>query len=409
MPVPISDQMDVPSARAAIRLACFGTLGIIGAGLLAIPVVDNVQYTMYSLFFEQYVKIEAPALLLVAAFAAVVLLTLRTAAGDSDIPRDVPQWEFKQWRIALLALALLVVVYAGIRLVFHGYLLADDEYSAWFQAQIFARGRAFATVPAAWCPYINALTPTSIVAGADCTWRLGFLPLHSLINAPFIAAGVGRLGGPVIAALSLCLVASIARKVWPDRPARAYLAALFFATSTQVMFMSMTFFSMPTHLLVSLVWLWLYVDNRRTSLLLLPWVGVIALGVHSPFPHGLFAAVFILRYLRDKRFAVFGYVAAVYLLGLSYWYGYMQGLSSPGSSTFASPSATAGVAAHLFSIPAAEVRLTSAMDLALIPELEWIDRDDSRCGGDNPVAAARHVFTRCCCVTAIHRNRTDLS
>ena len=59
-------------------------------------------------------------------------------------------------------------------------------------------------------------------------------------------------------------------------------------------------------------------------------VGVIALGVHSPIPHALFIPPFLLRYLRNKRFALLAYVGAVYAFGLLYWLHWAANLGRDG-------------------------------------------------------------------------------
>jgi hypothetical protein len=349
-------------ARKAVRLACITTLAICLAGLLAVPVAGTPQYVMYSLFFDQFAKIELWPLLLPVAFAIATLVALRRRRDDSQVTTS----SYSRARTVVLAAVVAVVALAGARLVFGGYLLADDEYSAWFQSRIFAHGVSSATLPHEWCGYMGALSPSSVASRGPCQWRLGFLPLHSLLNAPFVAIHADHLGVALFSAASLLLIAAIARKVWPSAPHRAWLAALFFAASTQMLFMSMTFFSMPTHLFVSLIWLWLYVDDRSWSILLLPWVGVVALGVHSPFPHALFAAAFVLRYLLRRRFIVFGYVSVVYLAGLLFWHQYIFQPAGGASSIAGAAGNAAGLVPSLFQIPTAELRLTAAMHLSLI-------------------------------------------
>jgi hypothetical protein len=356
------------AAAKAVRLAAVVVAVIVVAGLAAIPVANAPEYRHYSLFYEQFVRIEWPGLLLCGAFAIWVIIKSRSSAapiGDLEAGAELFGREIPT---RYLVLGVVLVIWAGVRFVFRGYPFADDEYSALFQAQIFAAGKSAVAVPPEWCPWVSAITPTSIANGG-CIWRLGFLPLHSLFRAPFVALGINELGGALTAAASLALVVSISRKVWPSRPQRAWLAALFFATSTQVLFMSMTFFSMPTHLLFSLVWLWLYVDDRRWGVVLLPWVGVLAMGVHSPFPHAYFAFVFLLRYVRERRWLLCAYIGAVYVLGVLFWHGYfntsMYGDTS-GGPVLATASSTVAVARGLFALPGPELQLTAAMHLALM-------------------------------------------
>lgn len=351
-------------ARRAVRMACLAVLGIVAAGLIAIPEVNSVMFSAWSLFYQQYAEIEGVPLVIVAVFALVVFALARWGSHDAT---ELPRPSFKPWIVALCGVAVVGLALAGIHWFFHGYFLADDEYSAWFQALIFARGRASASVPPDWCRWIAAITPTAIHSNAEkCTWRLSYLPIHSLMQAPFIAAGVGRLGVPLLSGLSVLLTAAIARKLWPSKPMRAYVAAFFMVTSTQVLFMSMTMFSMVTHLFFCLIWLWLYVDDRRWSNVVLPWVGVAALGVHSPFPHALFVPPFVLRYLWKRRFAMFAYVSAVYAFGLMYWYGYLTGIATDSAAHVASFTATAAVSKGIFSAPSVLLGITAVMHLALI-------------------------------------------
>jgi hypothetical protein len=361
------DSERVAAARA-IRLALVIVGAIIVAGLAAIPLASAPNYQNYSLFFEQFARIELPALLVAGAF--VVALWRRSGAGVGDVSGEVVAAPFFRWmQTRHLVLATVVIVWLGVRFVFRGYAFTDDEYAAFFQSQIFAHGRAVVPIPPQWCKWDSAISPTSVLFN-NCQWRLAFLPLHSLFRAPFVALGIDEIGGAVTAAASLGLVVSISRKVWPDHPRRAWLAGLFFAASTQVLFMSMTFFSMPTHLLFSLAWLWLYVDNRRWSLVLLPWVGVLAMGLHSPFPHAFFVFVFLLRYVFDRRLALFAYVTVVYVAGLLFWQAYVMNITSAASSVAAAvpgtATATVAIASKLFALPKPELQLAAIMHLAVV-------------------------------------------
>jgi hypothetical protein len=72
---------------------------------------------------------------------------------------------------------------------------------------------------------------------------------------------------------------------------------------------------MPAHLCLNLLWLWLYLRNDTYSLAALPWVGLLALGLHNPVPHALFVMPFLLRLLRDRRVGWAAYCGAIYLAG----------------------------------------------------------------------------------------------
>jgi hypothetical protein len=305
-----------PWARAA-RLAAVLVLVIVVAGLFAIRYVERLSLQYYALFYEQFARIEGRALVLLVPFAVVVWWWV-TARREEAEPR---WWIAVTRRVSPLVLAIAagLVVLAGTLLVFHRFQFVDDEYSAWFQAVLFAHGRVNGVVAPEWCRWIGALTPTSITATPDCQWHLSFLPVYSLMRGAFMAVHLDLLFTPVVTAISILLVASVARRAWPEHPRRAWIAAAMLATSTQVLFMAMTGFSMPVHLLLDLLWLWLYVTDAPWTLLLLPWIGVLAMGAHSPPEHVLFVPPFLFRMLRRKRFGWLAYIGVVYAAGLAFW------------------------------------------------------------------------------------------
>ena len=343
-------------------------LTVAASGAIAVPSVDAYKLRAYSLFYEQFAKIEPPVLMIVAAFA-VALLLLVARRGDGGPGISATEMSGARWdlwpRAGWVAVGVLLVTWVGTQLIFHGFFLADDEYSAYFQALIFARGKWNAVVSPEWCRWIEYLTPNTIVQPKACTWHVGFLPVHSMVRAMFIAARADRLAGPVMSALSVVLAGAIARRLWPDRPHRMWIAMAVLATSTQFLVMSMTMYAMPTHLLFAMLWLWLYVVDRRWSLVLLPLVGVVALGVHSPIPHGLLVPVFWLRYVRQRRYGAASYVAAVYAVGIVYWHAQL-GMAGAAASVATQSSAAATTVVSMFHLPSPLSLYTSAMNAALI-------------------------------------------
>jgi hypothetical protein len=127
--------------------------------------------------------------------------------------------------------------------------------------------------------------------------------------------------------------------------------------------MSMTAYAMPAHLLASTLWLYLYVRPERWAVALVPWVGVLALGVHSPYPHLLFVAPLVLAYLAERRFLVFTYNAVVYFGGLMFWTGRYLQHAEVGSVAVATPSAVTSAAGSMLSLRGDGI--TGAMTFAL--------------------------------------------
>ncbi len=101
----------------------------------------------------------------------------------------------------------------------------------------------------------------------------------------------------------------------------------------------------------------------------LPWIGFLALGVHSPVPHALLIPPFLIRYLRDRRFGVAAYVGAVYGLAVLFWARQLGAHAAVGVAVLATPTATAGMARSLLNIPGQLQAATTAMHVGLV--LTW--------------------------------------
>jgi hypothetical protein len=363
---PRSSLQDIAAARRGVGLSSIVVLLLVVAATVAIRLIDRHWLSRNSLFYEQFATIEPAGLAILAAFAIAVLILLRRPPSVAEPLETAPGWlsDTTRSRVAIV-LGVLIATAVGTHLVFHNYLFIDDEYSGWFQSVIYSRGHRTATVPAEWCRWIASLTPTTIAIVKPCTWQLSYLPIHALIRGVFLALRMDTFAEPVLAALSVILVVLIARRVWPDRPHRAVLSALFLAASTQFLVMSMTGFAMTAHLFFSLLWLWVYVRPERWALILLPWIGVLALGVHSPIPHVLFVAPFLFRFLIQRRFGALAYLSAVYGLGLLLWDGKFSPSSVVASFPVATPTSVANVAVSIGAHPMFN-GLTTAMSLSLL-------------------------------------------
>jgi hypothetical protein len=142
-----------------------------------------------------------------------------------------------------------------------------------------------------------------------------YLPVYAAIKAPFVFLDAGALLNPLLTGASVLALGLAARRIWPAERWRPWTAVALLATSSEVLVTSGSGYTMPAHLLANLLWLWLYLRGDRWSWALALLVGGLALGLHSPFPHALFVAPFLLRLLRDRRWArltsgVLAYAAA---------------------------------------------------------------------------------------------------
>src|SRR5688572_33310947 len=85
-----------------------------------------------------------------------------------------------------------------------------------------------------------------------------------------------------------------------------------------------TGYSMPAHLALNLLWVWLYQrgDARSWGVALV--VGVLALGLHNPIPHALFVGPFLIRLVRERRWERLVPALVVYAAGSALWLAWLR-------------------------------------------------------------------------------------
>jgi hypothetical protein len=344
----------------------FGILLVVGPLLTQRTVLsDMVDGTRGgSTFFIQYQRHEPVFLALMAAFAVAVVLLARRSADQPDISgSDVARVTARSvWRVTGLAAVVFALALVGTSAVMHRFPLAMDEYVAEFQARIFAAGQLTVPVPSEWQQFTPALRPVYVgIDAAGQYWTSSYWPVYSAIRAVFVLANAEAMLNPLLAALSVVLVYACARRMQPNDGSGAWIAAAFLASSSQFVFMSMTAFSMPAHLCFTLAWLYAFLRGDRAGWIAVPIIGVLALGLHNPFPHALFAAPFLLQFLLRKRWGWTAYFAAVYGVGVLCWLAWMVTLQAP---------LTGPVPVHeLFATPGFEMFLTQGLSFSIF--LTW--------------------------------------
>src|SRR5262249_8834667 len=121
---------------------------------------------------------------------------------------------------------------------------------------------------------------------------------------------------------SIILCWAVARRLWPERPSLALMAAALLGTSSQLIVTGMTAYAMPAHLALNLAWLWLFLRGGRLGHAGALIVGFFTCGIHQVVFHPVFAAPFILQLWLDRRWALAAlYTAAYGAFGL-FWIEY---------------------------------------------------------------------------------------
>jgi hypothetical protein len=190
-----------------------------------------------------------------------------------------------------------------------------DEYFAHYQALVYSSGAAAVPVPAEWADYRLALFHRFLgfLMGGE-SWFSPYLPIHPLLRAPFILLGAPEILNIAAVAGSIVLIGAIARRIFPNEPWAPLVAALLMAGSAQVLVVGMSAYAHSLLLFFNMAWLALFLSERRWAGLLLPWVGVIALGLHWVHYHLMFAFPFFLYMLIKRQWRWLLYVCPIYAL-----------------------------------------------------------------------------------------------
>lgn len=262
-------------------------------------------------------------------FPAVLLLALfpQCQAAGSTLARWMGRHPLTTATASCLAFA------AGAWFVYLNHPLSLDESAPFMQSQAFAAGSLLGRFPPAlidWLVYppfqelfIHVSHETGEVSSA-------YWPGFAALLTPFTAAGFPWLCNPVLGALSAWVIFRITLHMTGSFDA-AGSAVLFSLASAAFVINSISYYSMTAHLLCNAVFVLLLLEPTPRRAFLAGLVGGLALNLHNPFPHMLFALPWLAWLLwRDDRWRLVPAVAAGYLPGIAAgfgWYLMTHGLS----------------------------------------------------------------------------------
>ncbi|OGA54317.1 MAG: hypothetical protein A3G25_09915 [Betaproteobacteria bacterium RIFCSPLOWO2_12_FULL_63_13] len=249
----------------------------------------------------------------------------------------------------IVAAVAFVALSAGAVFAYHDYPLSMDEYSVRFQSEIFAAGKLRGHYPRElldWLipgPFQKSFLIVSRPTGEVVSY---FMPGFALLLAPFAFLGIPWACNPAIGALSLVAVHRLAREICASEEAGGW-AILFALASPAFSINAMSYYSMSANLLFSVVYTLLLLRPIPGRALAAGLLGGYALAMHSPPPHMLYAAPWIIWLLirRDLRCLValaLGYMLFAGALGVG-WLQLLGDLRSSGAAhTAASSTAATG-------------------------------------------------------------------
>lgn len=216
--------------------------------------------------------------------------------------------------------ALVLFCYTGHYWVLSGYNLSRDEQMAIFDARILATGALARPLPAMWQPHAGALnTLFMLPIGNPVAWVSAYLPMNAALHALVGLIADPALTGPLMTALAAVALWKCVGLLWPEQQEPKAVAMLLFIMSGQALIAGMTSYAMPAHLALNLVWLWLFLlDKRKTDAAALL-VGFVAAGLHQlPF-HPFFVAPFLFLLLRRRAWPRLAFYCAGYFIICAFW------------------------------------------------------------------------------------------
>lgn len=275
-------------------------------------------------------------------WGAVSLLLILTAA--LVVPSIRPVNVVLRWigeHPEQIAFTTLVALSAGTLVVYQNHPLAMDEYAQYFQSRVFARGHLAGHFPVPLLDWLipegfqNAFLGVSRQTGAVASM---YWPSFALLLAPFAALGIPWACNPLISAATLLVIHRLALRIFNDTET-AGLAILLTVASPVFFANGISYYSMPAHLFANALYALLLIDPTPRRAFAAGLLGSIALTLHNPVPHLLFALPWIgwlaLRPggMRSLVALAAGYLPLSLLLGVGwFWFiGHLQN-SAPGHS-----------------------------------------------------------------------------
>ena len=202
----------------------------------------------------------------------------------------------------VVVLASVLLAALGSITIYHSYALSMDEYAAVFQSKLFAAGRISAQLPAPLVDWfvVSGFNGSFLFASRETGSVMeGYWPGLALLLAPFQWFGMPGLCNALLAGAAVYLIYRITLEITADARAAGW-AMLFTLASGAFWANAISFYSMQAHLTANLLFAWLLLRPTPMRALTAGIVGSIALALHNPFPHLLFAAPWLLAVAIDK-------------------------------------------------------------------------------------------------------------
>ena len=258
----------------------------------------------------------------------VILIGLGLAIAGACLWRPKPKAKLPALEgrsILLASMAVAVLVLLARDHVLFDYDLSRDEQLARFDAAIFSSGDLAADLRKPWGRFADALNTDFMLPVSERTgWVSGYLPLNAAIISLFDLLATSRLLGPFSVLLGGVALVGCARKLWPESRSATIVALLLYVGSGQVLLNAMTSYAMSLHLTANLCWLWLFLQRRNWADLLALAIAFVAVGLHQPLFHPMFAAPVLASLVFSRKWGRAGLYFAGYAGIAAFWFWWPQ-------------------------------------------------------------------------------------
>jgi hypothetical protein len=253
--------------------------------------------------------------------------------------------------------AVTVVWSLGAIFVYRDQPLSMDEYAAVFQSQVFATGHLAGSMPV---DLLDHLVPEGFqnlflnVSKTSGEVSSSYWPSFALLLTPFTWLGIPWACNPVLSGLTVLVLNRLALRLFGSVEA-AGMVTLFTLASPVFFADGVSYYSMTAHLLANSLFMLLVLQPTPRRLLLAGVVGSVALTLHNPVPHILFAVPWFSWLAAQPRpIAKLSILWAAYLplcilLGLG-WFMHSGSLASSGGPVAGSVGSLHSVA-NAFAVP----------------------------------------------------------
>lgn len=297
--------------------------------------------------------------------AAALRCTLLVIAVAACIPggwstRPILRWlgDHPLW----IAVTVAVVYSWASWSVYQHWALSMDEYAALFQSRVFAAGHLRGQFPP---PLVDWLIPKGFQhyffnVTPDGRVTSGYWPSFALLLTPFTRLGVPWMCNPLLSAATLLAVHRLALRVFADREG-AGLAVLLTVASPEFFADGISYYSMQAHLLANTLYAVLLATPTVRRATAAGIIGSLALSLHNPVPHLLFALpwmVFIVRRTADWKIGaalLAGYLPGCLLLGFGWFFATATVTATAAAAAASAAAATAAASALHAVVPVARL------------------------------------------------------